>query len=243
MIALDDEHQERIDSARQRIEALAVDFERLTPFLNRAESLSLARSCIELASARNDLMKLAMPWDDERQSLAEAVEEAAVAALALLPIGPEGSVDDIDRLTGQAAYYSVCAKTELGLVCGGKLDPVGATHFLSAISLCRDRAVWAEQHDRGDVATAWLIMAASIYNRMSNDRNWPASITWRNALALSERAMACAASHAAGDLARARATTYASLLAGIDPDPSFGQRVKEYGGMKAELSATDLPLW
>lgn len=86
MIALDDEHQERIDSARQRIEALAVDFERLTPFLNRAESLSLARGCIELASARNDLMRLAMPWDDERLSLAEAVEEASVVALALLPI-------------------------------------------------------------------------------------------------------------------------------------------------------------
>ena len=243
MIPLDEEHQEQIDLARQRIEALGVDFTRLTPFLNQEESIGLARDCIELASARTDLMKLAMPWDDDRQALAESVEEAAVYALALLPIDLEGIREDVDRLTGRAVYFSVCAKIELGLACGGKLDPVGATHFLSAISLCRQRAVWALQQDKGDVAAAWLILAASIYNRMSNDRNWPASITWRNALALSERAMECAVSQGAGDLARARATTYASLLAGIDPDPSFDQRVKEYGGMKPELSAADLPLW
>lgn len=243
MIPLDEEHQEQIDLARRAIEAAGVDFTRLTPFLNQKESLGLAWDCIELASARADLMKLAMPWDDERQALAESVEEAAVYALALLPIGLEGDQEEVDRLTGQAMYYSVCAKIELGLVCGGKLDPAGATHFLSAIALCRGRAEWAEQCEKGDIAAAWSILAASIYNRMSNDRNWPASITWRNALAVSERAIACAASQAVEDLARARATTYASMLAGIDPDPRFSQRVQEYGGTKPELSATDLPLW
>lgn len=243
MIPLDEDHQEQIDAARQGIEALAVDFARLTPFLNRVESLNLARDFVKLAAARNDLLKLAMPWDDEKRALAEAVEEAAVTAMALLPIGSDAGDDDVARLAGQASYYFVCAKIELGLACGGKLDSAGATHFLSAISLCRNRAHRAEHNDQGDIAAAWLILAAGIYNRMSNDRNWPASITWRNALALSESAIGCAASQEAGDLARARATTYASLLTGIDPDPSFGQRVRDYGGTKPELSAAALPLW
>lgn len=243
MIAIDEEHQEQIDLAHQRIESLAVDIARLTPFLNRAESLSLARDCIELASARNDLLKLAMPWDDEREALAVAVEEAVVTAIALLPIGPEANDEEVDRLTGRAVYYSVCAKIELGLVRGGKLDPDGATHFLSAIALCSTRATWAEGHQLGDIATAWLILAAGIYNRMSNDRNWPASITWRNALTLSERAIECASSEDGRDLARARTATYASLLAGIDSDPGFGRRVEEHGGAKPERSAASLQLW
>lgn len=243
MIPLDEEHQEQIDAARQRIETLAVNSATLTPFLSRGESLDLARDFTELAGARNALLKLAVPWDDEKQALAEAVEEAAVTAISLLPIGPETGGRETDRLASQAIYYSVCAKIELGLVCGGKLDPVGATHFVSAIALCQCRAAWAEQLSMGDIATAWLILAARICNRMANDRNWPASIAWRNALTFAERAAASAVSQEARNLARARAATYSSLLTGIDSEPSFGRRLEEYGGTKAERSADSLPLW
>ena len=243
MITVDEEHQEEINAVCRRIETLAVDFARLTPFLGREESLSFARDCVDLASARNDLLKLALPWDNERQPMAEAVEEAAVAAMALLLIGPEGNDDDIDRLTGRAVYYSVCAKIELGLVCGEKLDPTGATHLISAISLCRTRAEWAKRHQKNSIAVAWLILAASIYNRMSNDLNWPASITWRNALSLSEQALECADSQDGRDLARSRVATFASLLVGIDSDPSYSRRVEKYGGVQPERSAGTLPFW
>ena len=48
MIPLDEEHQELIDLTRQRIEAVGVDFTRLTPFLNQEESLGLAGIALSL---------------------------------------------------------------------------------------------------------------------------------------------------------------------------------------------------